>query len=329
MRPAFFLPPLALILGLATAASAAVERLTLFAGESKVLDLAKPSRLVVGDKAVIEARPLDEAQVVLTAKSPGLSSLLAWDRLGQQRAYEVEVLATGLRKALVEVDVQVLEISSGSGWDLGLDWAGTLQGQAGAAGAPASPLGVLESSPPPLLSFGSFQRGPLSARLDALVQRNQARVLAKPRLVTVSGGRARFLSGGQVPVAQPDKDGRTSTQYKDYGVSLEVAPKADEAGNVNADVRAELSDIDPANSVSVGNGGVLPAIKSRWVETSIFVKKDSTLVLAGLLQESQGHVTKGVPLLSALPLLGELFKHHQLARRQTELVIFLTPRVLQ
>jgi pilus assembly protein CpaC len=307
----------------------AVERLTLFAGESKVLDLAQPQRLVVGDKAVLEARALDEAQILVTAKAPGLTSLLVWDRLRRKHAYEVEVLASGLRRALVEIDVQVLEISSGSGWELGLDWAGTLQGQQALAGVPASAVSVLEQSPPPLLSFGSFQRGPLSARLDALVQDNKARVLAKPRLVTVSGGKARFLSGGQVPVAQPDKDGRTSTQYKDYGVSLEVAPKADEHGNVSADVRAELSDIDPANSVSVGNGGVLPAIKSRWVETSIFVKKDSTLVLAGLLQESEGHVTRGLPVLGQIPLLGELFKHHEFTRRQTELVIFLTPRVLQ
>jgi pilus assembly protein CpaC len=284
---------------------------------------------VVGDKAVLEARALDEAQILVTAKAPGLTSLLVWDRLRRKHAYEVEVLASGLRRALVEIDVQVLEISSGSGWELGLDWAGTLQGQQALAGVPASAVSVLEQSPPPLLSFGSFQRGPLSARLDALVQDNKARVLAKPRLVTVSGGKARFLSGGQVPVAQPDKDGRTSTQYKDYGVSLEVAPKADEHGNVSADVRAELSDIDPANSVSVGNGGVLPAIKSRWVETSIFVKKDSTLVLAGLLQESEGHVTRGLPVLGQIPLLGELFKHHEVTRRQTELVIFLTPRVLQ
>lgn len=307
----------------------ATERLTLFAGESKVLDLPKPQRMVVGDKALVDVRTLDESQVLVTAHAAGLTSLIIWDRYGQKQAYEIEVLASGLRKALIEIDVQVLEISSGTGWDLGLDWAGALQGQATVAGVPASPASVLESSPPPLLSFGNFQRGPLSLRLDALVQSNKARVLAKPRLVTVSGGKARFLSGGQIPVAQPDKDGRTSAQYKDYGVSLDIAPKADEDGNVNADVRAELSDIDPANSVSVGNGGVLPAIKTRWVQTSIFVKKDSTLVLAGLLQETDGHVTSGVPILSQIPVLGELFKHHEITHRQSELVIFLTPKVLQ
>lgn len=319
-----------ILLWLLAASSPAAERLTLYAGESRMLDLAGAKRLVVGDPSVLDARAMDEAQILVSGRKPGLTSLLAWDRLGKERAWEIEVLAAGLRKAMVEIDVQVLEISSGSGWDVGLDWAGTLQGQAGAlAGVPASPAAVLEASPPPLLSFGSFQRGPISARLDLLVQQNKARVLAKPRLVTVSGGKARFLSGGQIPVAQVDNSGHSSTQYKDYGVSLDIEPKADEDGNVNAQVRAELSDIDPANSVSLGNGGVLPAIKSRWVETNIFVKRDSTLVLAGLLQEQQGHVTKGVPLLSQIPLLGELFKHHEITRRNSELVIFLTPKVLQ
>lgn len=309
------------------AAPAAVERLTLYAGESRVLDNAA-RRLVVGDKAVLEAHRLDEGQLLVTAKAPGQTSLLLWDARGKESALEVEVLASNLRRSLVEVDVQVLEISSGTGWDVGLDWAGTLAGQATVEGVPASPASVLEASPPPLLSFGALQRGPLSARLDLLVQENKARVLAKPRLVTVSGGKARFLSGGQIPVAQPDKDGRTSTEYKDYGVKLDIEPKADDDGNVNATVRAELSDIDPANSVSVGNGGVLPAVKTRWVESSVFVKKDSTLVLAGLLQEQDGNVTKGIPVLSAIPLLGELFKHHEVTKKRSELVIFLTPRVL-
>lgn len=307
----------------------AVERLTLYAGESKLLELAGAKRLVVGAPTVLEAKALDETQVLLNGKEPGQTSLLVWDRHGQKTAYEVEVLASGLKRALIEIDVQVLEIADGVQWDVGLDWTGTLQGQAGAAGGLASPLAVLEASPPPLLSFGSFSRGPLSARLDALLQNNKARILAKPRLVTVSGGKARFLSGGQIPVAQVDKDGRTSAQYKDYGVSLDIEPKSDDDGNVNATVRAELSDIDPANSVSTGNGAVLPAIKTRWVETSIFVKKNSTLVLAGLLQQQDGDVTKGVPLLSQIPVLGELFKHHEVTHRNSELVIFLTPRVLQ
>lgn len=322
MRPL----PLALIALLwAPPALRAVDSLTLYVGESRLLDLEDARKILAGSSAVLDARVLDPHQILLNGRSAGRTSLLVWDRLGQQHAYEVEVLSAGLKRAMVEIDVQVLEIADGVQWDAGLDWASALQ--TGTGTAPATALSVVEQSPP-LLSWGTFTRGPLSTRLDALIQDNKARLLAKPRLVTVSGAKARFLSGGQVPVALSDKDGRPSTQYKDYGISLDIDPKADENGNVSADVRAEMSDIDPANSVTI-NGGVLPAVKTRWVETSVFVPKDSTLVLAGLLREEEGMVTAGVPLLSQIPVLGELFKHHESVRKKTELVIFLSPRVLQ
>ena len=166
---------------LAAGPANAAERLTLYAGESKVLDLAGTRRMVVGAPHVLEAKTLDETQVLLNGKEPGQTSLLVWDRHDQKTAYEVEVLASGLKRALIEIDVQVLEIADGVKWDVGLDWAGAMAGEASVVGVPASPLAVLEGSPPPLLSFGSFQRGPLGLRLDALVQNNTARILAKPR----------------------------------------------------------------------------------------------------------------------------------------------------
>jgi pilus assembly protein CpaC len=305
----------------------AVDHITLYAGESKVLPSEGARKLLVGNPALLEAKNLSEDEVLLNGKAAGLTSLMVWDRLGQKKNYEVEILSGGVKRTLIQVDVQVLEIADNSNWDVGLDWAGALAGQAPlAAGLPGAPTQILEQNPG-LLSFGAFQRGPISARLDLLVQKNKARIVAKPRLMTVSGSSARFLSGGQVPVAQQDDKGRASTQYKDYGVSLDITPKADEDGNVNASIRVEMSDIDPANSITVG-GGVLPAIKTRWVETSIFVKKDGTLVIAGLLQEKNGKVTRGIPLLSEIPLLGELFKHSDVTRQTSELVVFVTPKVL-
>ena len=193
-----WLIPLVITLGLASSGRSA-EHLTLYAGESKVLDLEDARRLVTGNPSLLEARSLDEHQILLNARQTGQTSLLVWDRLGQKKAFEVEILSAGLKRAMIEIDVQVLEIGDGVKWDVGLDWAGTLQGQA-ASTFPASAVSVLEVSPP-LLSFGTFQRGPIGARLDALIQDNKARLMAKPRLVTVSGGKARFLSGGQVPVA--------------------------------------------------------------------------------------------------------------------------------
>ena len=160
------------------------------------------------------------------------------------------------------MDVQVLELTDATGWDAGIDWPALMNGQVGLpVGTASSPVQALEQANPPLLAFGTFSRGPIDIALQALIQKNKGKLLAKPKLLTVSGGDAKFLSGGQIPVVHQDSQGRTNTEYKDYGVGLSVQPQADEDGNINATLRAEVSNIDPANSITLA-GGVFPALKT-------------------------------------------------------------------
>jgi len=304
----------------------AAERLTLYVGESRVLSVKQPKRVVLGNPAVAESRQLSDSELLVNAKEAGQTSLVIWGAGEERQSYEIEVAASGLKKEMIEVDVQILELSDAKGWDAGLDWPSLMDGQVGAPGQ-AVGAQVLEQASPPLLAFGTFSRGALDLRIKAMVQENKAKMLAKPKLLTVSGGSAKFLSGGQVPVVHQDSQGRANTDYKDYGVALSIQPKADEEGNINATLRCEVSSLDPSQSVTLG-GGVAPALRSRWVETTIYVKKNGTIVIAGLIQEEDAHVSKGVPLLSAIPVLGELFKLHQIIKKRSELVIFVTPRVL-
>ncbi len=237
------------------------------------------------------------------------------------------LLGAAESREMIEIDVQVLELTDASGWDFGIDWPALVSGQPAAAGLASSPLQALEQASPPLLSFGTFSRGPINLVLQALVQKNKAKLLAKPKLLTISGGSAKFLSGGQIPVVHQDSQGRTNTEYKDYGVALSISPRSDGEGNIHATLRAEVSNVDMANAVQVGSG-LFPALKSRWVETTIFVKKDGTIVIAGMISQEKSRVTRGVPLLSSIPLLGELFKVNRIVDSSSELVIFVTPRVV-
>lgn len=308
---------------------AAPTRIKLYVGESKVLEVDGPKKMIIGNKEVADVSLLSNNEVLLNAKAAGQTSLMIWGRGGELPAYEVEVLASDLKKTLVEVDVEVLELGNSDNWDLGLDYASLMAGNPKPdVGQVASPAEASEQGSPPLLAFGTFSRGPINLLINALVQKNKAKLLAKPRLLTVSGGSASFLSGGEVPVVNQDSQGRTNTEYKNYGVNLDILPTADNDGNINATIRAEVSTLDPANAVKVGNGGVIPALKTRWVKTTIYVKKNGTIVIAGLIQEEEGKVTKGLPLLSDIPLLGELFKSTSLSNKQTELVIFVTPKVV-
>jgi Flp pilus assembly secretin CpaC len=303
------------------------KRIRLFVGESKVIEADHPKKMVLGNKEVADVSLLSNTEILVNAKAEGQTSLMVWPREGEPQAYELEIQPHGLRKTMVQVDVQVLELANSDNWDLGIDWGHLSSGPEGvAAGLARSPRQFLEQNPG-VLAFGTFSRGPIDAIIDLLVEKNKARLLAKPKLLTVSGGSASFLAGGEVPVVNQDSQGRTNTEYKNYGVNLDILPTADESGNVNATLRAEVSTLDAANSVRVGNG-ILPALKTRWVKTTIFVKKDGTIVIAGLIQEEEGKVTRGVPLLSEIPLLGELFKSTRLMNKRTEMVIFVTPRVL-
>jgi pilus assembly protein CpaC len=317
---------LACLLVLAAPAWSA-ERLTLYAGESRILKFARPGKTLVGNHAVAEARALSDEELLVNGVAPGLTSLTVWGAGKERKSFEIEVQASGLKKEMIEIDVQVLELNDAAGWDLGIDWPALMNGQAAVPEVPASPAQVFEQANPPLLSFGTFSRGPIQLALQALVEKNKARLLAKPKLLTVSGGSARFLAGGQVPVVHTDSQGHINTEYKDYGVALNIQPKSDEEGNINAVIRAEVSSIDPANSVQSAEG-VIPALKTRWVETTIYVKKNGTIVIAGMIGEESSRITRGIPVLSEIPLLGELFKLNRIVKKSSELVIFVTPRVV-
>jgi pilus assembly protein CpaC len=138
-----------------------------------------------------------------------------------------------------------------------------------------------------------------------------------------SGGTARFVSGGEVPIPVVDGLGSTDVQYKEYGVILEVRPKADAGGGIYAEIEAELSQID--DSVRVQN---LPGFIKRRSSTAVNVRDGETIVIAGLLARERGVSKQSIPGLGRLPALGRLFSSQHKLSRQTELLVLITPHLL-
>ncbi|MEK7476382.1 MAG: hypothetical protein AAB152_12220 [Candidatus Coatesbacteria bacterium] len=119
---------------------------------------------------------------------------------------------------LIQVDVQVLEINKSKLYKVGLDWARLLEGGAAgaasaAAGGPVSPAELVEDAPPPLRKLGTFSRGQVDAFMRLLEGNNYGRLLAKPKLLTVSGSPATFLVGGEIPVVSQDTQGHGCVSY--------------------------------------------------------------------------------------------------------------------
>lgn len=227
---------------------------------------------------------------------------------------------------MIQVDVQVLEVNKSKLMRLGLDWARLFEDSLGGLGT-SSPVHLIEQTPVSLTRLGTFERGQVDAFVRMLQEKDYGKLLARPKLLTVSGASASFLAGGQLPVVTQDALGHTNVNWKEYGVKLTIKPER-RLQNIYTHVRAEVSTIDHVNAVRLPNGTFMPAIKSRWVETDVELASKATIIIAGLIQTQESTVKIGIPVLSDLPLLGWIFRHTRTELVETELVIFVTPSLV-
>jgi pilus assembly protein CpaC len=164
--------------------------------------------------------------------------------------------------------------------------------------------------------------------LDALRQDNLAKILAEPSLVCISGRPATFLEGGQIPVPEPQGLGTVTFDYKPYGTQIDFVPIVLGNGRIHLDVRPSVSEIDTSTSVTV-SGTTVPGLKNRMVETGVEMMAGQTLAIAGLLQTRDEAQNQGLPFLSDLPYIGALFRNVNHTQNEVELLILVTPELIE
>lgn len=168
----------------------------------------------------------------------------------------------------------------------------------------------------------------INARISALVTQGKARIVSRPNITTMSGKTAGILVGGKVPYPVNNGNGSTSVSWQNYGVELDlIKPVVDQDNNVTARLFASVSRLDWANAVSSSNS-TWPALATRQAETMVNIPSGMTMVIGGLLNSEDSKVLKKVPLLGNIPILGELFKYHEDSNTKTEIMILITPRVV-
>jgi pilus assembly protein CpaC len=306
---------------------AANTALRLTIGESKLIHVESAKKLAIGNPSIADVTSVSDQEVLITAKSSGNTNLIFISPDGEKETRTIIVSSHNLRKSMVEVNVEIMEIESQSALKAGLSWGSITSGTSSAPSITTNHLSVSENSPPPLLALGSLTREALSASFQLLINRGKAKILAKPKLLAVSGEEAGFLSGGEIPYVLESKLGSPNVQWKPYGVKLKIKPTIDGEGIISASLRAEVSGVDTQNGISIGTS-VVPALRTRWAETTVYMKSGSTLVIAGLISEENQKLTSGIPILSDIPILGELFRFTDSKQSQTELVIFVTPSLV-
>jgi pilus assembly protein CpaC len=305
-------------------------------------------RIIVSDpstkqvKEVLEAMGLHGVQVQLVGSSLILDGQVATE-LEHQNALKI---ATAFREGTIDlisvsdpiqvrIDILVAEVSRDSGKEVGLDWnnsvtwAGDFFYQR-IKNHTREPREITRDS---TLSFGhglSSGEGTfdtvdnsITAVLNLLVQNGDARILAQPRLTTLSGKEANFLAGGEIPIV---REGLNSFQveYRSYGVQLTVNPIVDAQRMIEMQLTPEVSGVDFGTSA-----GGMPGFKTRRASTYLSAEDGETIVIGGLLSSEQVESIQKVPILGSIPILGHLFRSTRFRNNETELLFFVTPHLIQ
>jgi len=268
--------------------------------------------------------------LLVIAEGAGSSSLRLWFDDGMQADFNIRVseqdpeMRVRMEK-MVRMRVRMIEFRKSALSRLGIDWADAVNGPTyGIAGDLLSntlhrpmfdefeglPLGVEPFS----AYFGIASN--LTSKINAMSINGDARILAEPVLSGTNGGVASFLAGGEVPYPTVGSNGETIVDFKEYGIRLEVQPRVDSAGNVRAAIETEISQLDPAVSVQGA-----PGLLTRRANTEVNVRSGQTIVISGLLSSE-------APGIGRLPILGRLFRSDNVRNSISELVIFITPEVL-
>jgi pilus assembly protein CpaC len=169
--------------------------------------------------------------------------------------------------------------------------------------------------------------------IDAAEREGVAKILAEPNLTTLSGQEAHFLAGGEFPIPVPQDLGRVTIEYKEFGVGLRFLPLVLDSGHINLKVDVSVSDVTQASTIVIGAGEqapqqfLVPALVKRAASSTVELGHGQTIAIAGMINENLRDNINKFPGLGDLPILGMLFRSQDFAKDQTELVIFVTPRL--
>jgi pilus assembly protein CpaC len=363
-------------------------------------------RVYVADPNILNSVTLSPNQIVVTAMSSGISSLVLMDEAGLAQSYVVssDLDVTGLRAAMSEVmhgdavniegsgdrvtlsgtvgsaeladtavklaglyskqvanaltiapehpkqvrlKVRILEVDRTRAQQYGINLfnpggntsflAATTTSQFPSTATlsqsllGAGDIGQLTTTNP--LNFMLYSsKLNLGTTIQDLESKQILQILAEPTITTISGQKADFLSGGEFPfpMVQPGGTGSSpvvTIQFRQYGVKLEFTPIVNDDGTIRLTVAPEVSSLDYTNSVTIG-GFTVPALSTRKAETQVELRSDQSFAISGLLDQRTTDLLSKTPGVASIPILGALFKSKNVNHSTSELVVIVTPTLV-
>ncbi|MCA6085237.1 hypothetical protein [Candidatus Endomicrobiellum agilis] len=217
---------------------------------------------------------------------------------------------------MIEIAVEITEINENKREELGIEF--NIEG-----------IGTALTTKPniPSIVTPDFFKGEakFSATLKALEESGAAKILSKPKLITKSGTSAKFMVGGEFPVVSSNAiTEKSSVEWKKHGIIMEITPSVMKDNMIDIVISAELSKINKGVSVAG-----YPEILTRQASSHLQIKDGDTMILAGLIETTKSENKKGIPFLSSIPILGALFRSTEDVEGKTNVLIFVTTKLIE
>jgi pilus assembly protein CpaC len=219
----------------------------------------------------------------------------------------------------VNLQVRIAEVSRNIDRRLGIHWnavnvsaGGSRIGFIGGSGVPGGYTGSIGTT------RGGFS---IDVVLQALAEEGLVTIMAEPNLTARSGEPAKFLAGGEYPYSTVSDNG-TNVEFKDFGIGLNFTPTVIDGNRISLVVGTEVSELNFTNNADV------PSLTTRRAETTVDLASGQSFAIAGLMENSSSQNAGKLPGLGSVPVLGALFKSNSFQRGQSELVIIVTPIIV-
>ncbi len=255
----------------------------------------------------------------------GSNSLIVNDI--EKNIEKIESMVRELDKRTYQVDInaKLVEIDVEASRELGIDWALMNLSSSTLDGVGSAEVTSNIATSATKLTYGTVQSwGEFAAVFKALEKSNKANLISNPRITTMDNREASILVGKEIPLIVADEAGNPITELTKIGIMLRVTPHVNADRTITLDLHPEVSDLQ---SEATAQGGVI--IATSEADTRVIVGDGETAVIGGLIKEIESEYITGVPILKDIPGIGWFFSSKSKSTKQQELVIFVTPTIVE
>ncbi|HEX5830127.1 MAG TPA: pilus assembly protein N-terminal domain-containing protein [Gemmatimonadaceae bacterium] len=314
-----------------------VVRVDLPVGRSYPVETPSPiNRVSVANPEVADVAVIGERDVVINARGSGETDVIIWAANQPRQHLRVSVHSPADRMQVV-LGVKIAEVRRDVLRELGVSARYADENTRVGSGIfntdnAINPDGSIDVPGARFLTLlTDFDTDDLLAFIDAQATSGNARILAEPNVMAANKEEASFLAGGElpIPIAQPTQQGAANVtiEYREFGIRLNFTPEILSDSLIKLRLTPEVSSLDFGNAILL-SGFRIPAFRTRRISSTVDVKRNQSLVISGLFSTERERARTGIPFLMDIPVLGALFSSTRWLNNESELVVIVTPVVV-